>query len=87
MKKREEQKTESIKEKLSDLARLTLLGSRELYVENFKSVLIYTDTEIQLNTGTYILKISGNNLRIVSITSDMAYVDGAILELKIQNHL
>ncbi len=63
---------------IMDLPKLTLSGNRELYLENYKGIIEYTDTTIRLNIGEKQLKIDGAQLGIKSIDSDDITVYGDI---------
>lgn len=65
-------------EVLLDLPKLTLSGNRELYLENYKGIIEYTDAVIRLNIGEKQLKITGAGLGIKSIDSDDITVFGDI---------
>lgn len=57
---------------------LTLLGSRQLRVENYQSLLEYQTNRIVIRLHSYRLTIEGKNLRIVSYSSDEMYISGNI---------
>ena len=69
---------------LLDLPRITLSGNRELEIENYKNVLEYLDTSIQLNCKDYIIKISGCRLAILSITDEAITIRGSIAQITFQ---
>ena len=75
---------EEQKEKVSDMPRITLLGSKSLFVENFCAVVVYTDCEIQLNTALFLLKVAGKNLEIKTLTPGLLEIVGEISDLSIQ---
>lgn len=77
-------KKEERKEKLSDMPRITLLGRRSLYVENFCAVVVYTEKEIQLNTAEFLLKITGENLEIRTLAQGLLEIIGEIFDVSIQ---
>lgn len=66
------------KEVILDVPRLTLIGNRELMVENYKSIGEYTENLIVLNSKSCKLKISGSELEIRSIATEMIYICGKI---------
>ena len=76
---------DGIKEKFSEMPKITLIGRRELYIENFKSVITYTESIIELNCAMYLLKISGKELEIKSLSSDLAEICGVIFDIEIVN--
>ena len=83
----------SIREKLSDmldmpkdvvqdLAKITMIGERDLTVENYKGILEYSDTIIRLKTNGRGIKITGENLGIRTITDEDIEVYGRINTLE-----
>lgn len=58
------------KDTLLDLPQVILTGDREIYIENYKGIIEYTDMLVRLNTGFKILKITGTELSIKSIGVD-----------------
>ena len=76
---------DGLKEKFSEMPKITLIGRRELYIENFKSVITYTESVIELNCAMYLLKISGKELEIKSLSSDLAEICGVIFDIEIVN--
>ena len=69
---------------LLDLPRITLSGNRELEIENYKNVLEYVDTSIQLNCKDYVIKICGCRLTILSITDEAISIRGNITQITFQ---
>lgn len=45
---------------VSDLPRVTILGQLHVYIENHKGLVVYSDTELTLKTGTGLIRISGS---------------------------
>lgn len=66
------------KEVIMDLPKLTMAGDKELYLENYKSILEYTDKLVRLNLGRREIKISGTDLAIRAIESADITVSGTI---------
>lgn len=60
---------------------VSLVGQRAVYVENYRSILLYTDTTLKLQGKTCKLKICGKNLMIEYYTGDEMKVSGKIEEL------
>ena len=77
-------KKEEKKERLSDMPRVTLLGRKSRYVENFCAVVMYTEKEIQLNTAEFLLKITGENLEIRTLAQGLLEIIGEIFDVSIQ---
>lgn len=66
------------KEVLLDTILLSMIGERELTVENYKSIIEYTDTCIRIKANPYPLKITGTGLEIRNITRELLYITGRI---------
>ncbi len=66
------------KEVILDLPRLTMLGNRELTVENYKSISEYSESLISLDSNPFKLKIHGAELEIKSIAAELIYICGKI---------
>lgn len=86
---KEEQPKVKLKEKLTEILELpkevilnipkmTMFGSKDLLIENYKGIIEYDNIRIRVNTGSGIIKITGNNLNIREITSEDILVSGSI---------
>ncbi|MBQ2968184.1 MAG: sporulation protein YqfC [Clostridia bacterium] len=87
MKKLKEKLSEALeipKEISMDYPRLTLIGKDQLYIENGKAIVSYTDTFVQMNTSTYFLKISGENLRIKQMTGELMEIRGDFMKIELE---
>ena len=95
MKQKRERKKEQKKETLLETLGLPLdvicgepilsaVGKRKLRIENYRSILIYTDTQIRIQTRQYKLTVSGRNLSIRSYDKDemeiVGHLDGILFE-------
>ena len=49
---------------------LTLIGMRAVHIENYRSILVYTDSEIRIQCRHYILSVSGKKLKICYYDKD-----------------
>ena len=63
---------------------VSLVGRRAEYVENYRSILLYTDTQLKLQGKNCKLKICGKNLMIEYYTGDEMKVTGKIEELLLE---
>jgi len=70
------------KEIVLNLPLITLTGKEQLYIENYKNVIEYTDEKIRLNTSCGILKIEGKNLSLKEITNENVEVTGIIYKFE-----
>ena len=92
MGKREKRERESLKQQLStmfevppeivnDLPKITLLGNKEITVENFGGLIEYTMQKIRLSTKSGILVIDGIDLQARKMTADYIIIKGTILQI------
>ena len=63
---------------LSDLSKTTLLGNKELSIQNFKGIIEYDTKIIRLNTKDFMIKIWGENQNIKNINDEDITVNGKI---------
>lgn len=61
---------------------VTLTGNQEAYVENYMSLIEYTEELIRIQTKTCKLEIHGAGLYISYYTNDEMKITGEILEVK-----
>ncbi len=91
--KNEEEKKTDLREKMTELLELpkevvlnipkiTIVGNRNLIVENYKGIVEYDNTRIRINTGNGIIRITGEKLEIREITSEDILVCGEMSALE-----
>ncbi len=68
---------------VQDLSRLTLIGDRQLYLENHKGIVEYGDQRIKVRTTSGLLIIKGEDLAIRNLYAAELYVEGEINSLEI----
>ncbi len=59
-----------------NLPRLVISGDREIYIENHRGILGYTDTEIRISSAAGILRICGRGLVISRIQPENIFISG-----------
>ena len=59
-----------------------MVGHEELYIENYRGILEYTDTFIRVQTKIGQIHLSGKKLEIIYYTNDEMKVVGHIESLK-----
>lgn len=57
---------------------LTLIGTRAVHIENYRSILVYTDSEIRIQCRHYILSVSGKKLKICYYDKDEMKISGRL---------
>lgn len=65
-----------------DIPRIMTLGNTEVRIENYKTVLEYDDTKIQLACKKSFITISGCGLTITMIADDEVSIRGEILTIQ-----
>lgn len=73
------------KELTLDVVKITLIGAREITIENYIGVIEYTDKIIHLSAKPSPLKINGDFLEIKTMTKEMLYVSGVIHKIGFEN--
>ncbi|WP_058301884.1 sporulation protein YqfC [Gorillibacterium timonense] len=61
-----------------DLPRITMIGNRQLYIENHRGVLNFTPTELHLDLTAGQLRIEGKELVIRAILPEEVFIEGTI---------
>ena len=64
------------KDVIMNIPRLTISGDKEIYIENHKGILEYTDTEIHISTAMGIVRVCGKNLVIDRIRLEDIVISG-----------
>ena len=57
---------------------LTLIRTRAVHIENYRSILVYTDSEIRIQCRHYILSVSGKKLKICYYDKDEMKISGRL---------
>ncbi len=70
------------KELVLDRPKLTMIGQRDLMIENYKAVLEYGIGRMRVKTGSGIVRITGTDLTIREITSEDIIISGTINTLE-----
>ena len=63
---------------VAGLPRLEMVGSRQLYVEHHTGILSYSDEQLDVNTGSGVLRITGERLSLLAMTAGELRVGGRI---------
>ena len=65
-----------------DLPRVTMIGNMQLYVENHRGVLHFSETNLLLALHQGKLEIVGKQLSIRAILAEEVFIEGLIDEVK-----
>ena len=63
---------------LFSLPRIMLTGDEEIYIENYRGIVCYSENEIKLNTTKMPLRITGEKMYIAQIAAEEITVCGRI---------
>lgn len=77
--------TEIPKDFMMNMPRITLLGNRELHIDNYKGLLEYTNELISVASTNKIIVVKGNGLIITRIVEKSVYIGGNILSVEFTN--
>ncbi|MGN7454949.1 sporulation protein YqfC [Paenibacillus pasadenensis] len=61
-----------------DLPRMTMIGDRQLYIENHRGVLHFSSHQLRLQLSHGVLEVSGADLVIRTIWTEEVFVEGKI---------
>ncbi len=73
------------KELILNTPRMTMVGNRDIMIENHKGILEFGCERVRINTGTGTVKISGSGLLIKEITSEDIIISGSIDSIEFPN--
>lgn len=65
-----------------DIPKIILVGNLQIYIENHKGILEYTNTRIRVNTKLGTLSIIGKNLILKNIIAEEIIIVGEIREFQ-----
>lgn len=64
------------KDVVMDLPRVSVCGDREIYIENHKGLVEYTNSDIRIKMRGGIMRVSGVSLRIIVMEYDRIVING-----------
>lgn len=70
------------KDVIMNLPRLTILGDKEIYIENHKGILEYTNHEIRISTPLGAMRICGKGLVIDRIRLEDIVISGSFTKVE-----
>ena len=76
---------EVAKEITLDVVKITLIGAREITVENYIGVIEYTDKIVHLSAKPAPVKICGDFLELKTMTKEILFVSGIIHKVSFEN--
>ncbi len=73
------------KELILNTPRMTLVGNRDIMIENHKGIMEFGFERVRVSTGSGIVKITGSGLHIKEITSEDIIISGSIDSIEFPN--
>ncbi|TBL67607.1 sporulation protein YqfC [Paenibacillus thalictri] len=67
---------------VTDLPRITMVGNVQLYIENHRGVIHFSNEQLKLGLTKGQLEVIGQNLTIRAILSEEVFIEGVIREIK-----
>ena len=71
-------------EVLIGLPKIIMTGNRRIQIEYHKGLLEYSETLIVVNCGKSLLKVTGDRLEIVSMTTEELLITGVIFSFEFE---
>lgn len=65
---------------------ISLIGNKDLTIENYKGIVLYSETKIKINTNISVITITGNNLTLSKVLTEKIIITGNILEICYSNN-
>lgn len=75
--------TEIPKDFVMNMPRTTLIGNREVYIDNYTGLIEYNDKIIRLSAKKGMITVSGDDLIITRITDRSIFVGGNIMSVEL----
>lgn len=70
------------KEIVLNLPKFTMVGNKDIIIENYKGIIEYDVSRIRINTGIGIVRMTGEGMIIKEITSEDIMVSGEITSIE-----
>lgn len=68
-----------------DLPRITMIGNMQLYIENHRGVLGFSDQQLMLKLSVGQLEIFGKDLVIRAILPEEVFIEGEVQDIRYKN--
>jgi sporulation protein YqfC len=67
-----------------DLPRVTMIGDRQLYIENHRGVLHFSSDRLRLALSKGELEVTGEDLVIRTIWTEEVFIEGVIKHIEVR---
>lgn len=71
------------KDLILDIPKMTIVGNRDILIENYKTILEFKCEQIRVSTGLGVIRLFGEKMQIREITSDNIVVSGEITGIEL----
>ncbi|MFU0783336.1 sporulation protein YqfC [Thermoanaerobacterium thermosaccharolyticum] len=71
------------KEVLLNLPKITVIGNTQITVENHRGIIEYIPERIRINSTIGMIRISGKNMIINSVMTEILVITGKIISIEI----
>ncbi|MCM3627275.1 sporulation protein YqfC [Paenibacillus glycanilyticus] len=68
-----------------DLPRMTMIGDRQLYIENHRGVLHFSSEKLRLALSRGELEVTGTSLVIRTIWTEEVFIEGQIKSIEVRD--
>ncbi|SET41362.1 sporulation protein YqfC [Natronincola peptidivorans] len=65
-----------------DIPKITMVGNLQIYIENHKGIIEYTNNRIRISTKSGVLRILGKNLLLKNIVLEEIVIVGEIVQVE-----
>lgn len=72
------------KELIMNIPKLSIAGNKELFLENYQNIVEYTDRIIRIKTKDYVVRITGEYLKITQMDADNLFAKGDFREISFE---
>lgn len=67
---------------LAGLPHMEMVGNRQFYMERHRGIISYSDTTIDINGDTMLIRVRGQGLALVSMTDNALRIKGEISQVE-----
>ena len=67
---------------ITNLPLISVIGSEEFTIENYKGIVEYSEEIVRISTLSGIIKIEGKKLELMEITKEILSVKGTIVKIE-----
>ncbi len=73
-------------EVVSDIPKISILGFKEMLIENYKNIIEYESFYIKVNTHIGVINVNGFNLNLIQMNQDDMKITGKIDSIDFESY-